>query len=43
LCVDDDDVAIEDVEDDIFGVAMLVVARTTTTTRDLGTEEISAR
>ena len=31
-CVDDDDVAIEDVEDDIFGVAMLVVARTTTTT-----------
>ena len=29
-CVDDDDVAVEDVEDYVFGVAMLVVATTTT-------------
>ena len=29
-CVDDDDVAVEDVEHDVFGAAMLVVATTTT-------------
>ena len=28
-CVDDDDVAVEDVEDDVFDAAMLVVATTT--------------
>ena len=29
-CVDDNDVAVEDVEDDVFDAAMLVVATTTT-------------